>query len=269
MQSEEIQQYYLRSIASDLMGWGDPQKKLANAFLHDEFVLYGQSIVKLASQANDRARTEIFVRLKEEEQNLIPPGTFLPILEYHNLGPTLDRYVLRKALVWCSTNGPKPGCVIHINLCYGTLTDLDFPAFVVTELKATGLRGDGLCFEIPQLNRPYGSTTLEFVKKLKAAQCHMAVGVVEAGNISFQPAKEISADFVKVDGSLTREIATDKGAAAKLRALTRACQAFRIQIIAQHVEDQRTLDILSEMGVDYAQGYGVSEHGPLATSAQA
>lgn len=262
----EIQQYYLRSLTSDLTGWNDPQGKLVKAFARNEFILYSQPIRALAPGDDRRPHAEIFVRLKEEERNLIPPGMFLPALEHYNFGPKLDRYVLRSALVWYRSSNGGNGPVIHINLCCGTLGDPDFPAFVATELKATGFHGDSLCFEIPDMNRPHEPATLEFAKRLKAAGCHIAVEIPEKERISLQPIKDLAADFVKIGGSLTRSIADDKGQEAKLRALVRACRAFGIRTIAQHVEDQRTLDMLKSLEVDYVQGYGIAKPGPLEAS---
>lgn len=269
MESSDIQQYYLRSLISDLTGWNDPQQKLAKAFAQNEFVLYSQSILKLTPEDQDGPHLEIFVRMVEEERNLTPPGTFLPILESYNLGPKLDRYVLRRVLVWARANSRRAGAILQINLCGGTLTDLDFPAFVAAELKATGMRADSLCFEIPEVSEPFSSETLEFAKRLKAIGCRIAVRMLEKDNVSFQPIKELAADFVKIGGGLTRELADDKGAVARLRALTRACKAFGIQTVAQHIEDQRTLELLKPLGVDYAQGYGISKPQPLEKTARA
>lgn len=268
MESNDIQQYYLRSLISDLTGWNDPQQKLAKAFAQNEFVLYSQSILNLTAESENHPHLEIFVRLIEEERNLTPPGTFLPILEHYNLGPKLDRYVLRRVLVWTRANSRRAGAILQINLCSGTLTDLDFPRFVAAELKATGLRAASLCFEIPDMSQPMAPETLEFAKELKAIGCRIAVRMLEKDHVSFQPIKELAADFVKIGGDLTREIADDKGAGARLRALTRACKAFGIQTVAQHIEDQRTLDMLKPLGVDYAQGYGISRPGPLEAAAK-
>lgn len=263
MKRGEIQQYYLRCFISDVTGWEDPQKKLAKAFAQNEFLLYCQSIHKLKLGGDNRPHLEIFVRLKEEEQNLMPPGTFLPILEHYKLGPKLDQYVLRQALVWHRSNRRDVGSVIHINLCQGTLADPEFPSFVLAELKATGCRGESLCFEIPDVNKPCDPVTCEFAKRLKAGGCSIAVGVLEPDHMSLEPVKDLAADFMKIGGSVTRDIVGNKAVTARIRALARACRAFGIQTIAQHVEDPDTLNMLTGLGVDYAQGYGISKPEPI------
>lgn len=263
MEPREIQQSYLRNLVGDLTGWSKPREKLARAFTQNEFILYSQTILKLEPGADDRSHIEIFVRLREEEENLTPPGTFLPILEHYNFGPRLDRYVVRKVLVWYCTHRPQPDSVIHVNLCGGTLADPDFPAFVNTELKTTGVSGDCICFEIPDVDALNKQGTLNIVKKLKAVDCRIALGSLERENILFRPIKNLAPDFVKLPGRLIRDLLNDRMIAAKVRAAIKACQQFRIQTIAQHVEDTPTLELLKTMGADFAQGYGISKPGPL------
>jgi EAL domain-containing protein (putative c-di-GMP-specific phosphodiesterase class I) len=248
---------------SGFPGWEDQRERLAKAFARNEFLLYGQSIEKLQPGGDTRTHIEIYVRLRDEERNIVSPGTFLPILEHYKLGSKLDQYVLRRALVWHRGNKRHVAFMLHINLCQGTLVDLEFPSFVVAELKATGLGGDSLCFEIPEVNGPGDPLTCEFAKRLRAAGCSIAVGVHRPDHVTFQPAKDFAADFIKIDGSLTKDVMSKKGPAARLHALTRACRAFGIQAVAQHVEDRGTLTMLNDLGVDYAQGYGISRPAPM------
>jgi EAL domain-containing protein (putative c-di-GMP-specific phosphodiesterase class I) len=266
MKSEKIQQYYLRCLTSDLTGWKNPLQKLAKAFAQNDFVLFSQSILRLQAGDDDRRHLEIFVRLKEEERNLVPPGTFLPILEHYNQGPKLDRYVLRRALVWHRGNHRDHGSVLHMNLCRGTLADLEFPLFVADELAAAGVGGDSLCFEIPDVNKPCEPGTREFARKLRAVGCTVAVANLDPEHISFQPANDLSAGFMKIGGSITRGVAINRTAAARIRAIARACRAFGVHTVAQHVEDRDTLNELRNLGLDYAQGYGISEPQPIGSS---
>jgi EAL domain-containing protein (putative c-di-GMP-specific phosphodiesterase class I) len=87
-----------RCMITRLPGWKNPRARFAQAFAEHEFLLYSQSVEKLNSGGDERPHTEIYVRLQEEERNVIAPGTFLPMLEHYKLGPKLDQYVLRRAL---------------------------------------------------------------------------------------------------------------------------------------------------------------------------
>lgn len=266
MDGGDIPQGRARSTMTVFSGWEDQRARLAKAFAQNEFLLYSQSIEKLQPEGETRTHTEIYVRLKDEERNIVSPGTFLPILEHYKLGSKLDQYVLRRALVWHRGNRRHVAFMLHINLCQGTLADIEFPSFVVAELKATGLGGDSLCFEIPRVSEPGDPLTFEFAKRLRAAGCSISVGVHQPDHVTFQPAKDFAAGFMKIDGSLTRHVMSRMGSAAKLRALIRACRAFGIRTVAQHVEDRDTLTMLCELGFDYAQGYEISRPAPMEVS---
>lgn len=261
--NQEIPERYLQSITPDAGGWSDPQARLKTAFINNEFILYSQSILKLTASGDKRTHFEIFVRLQEEEQNLTPPGTFLPILEDHNLGPLLDRYVLRQVLAWCRLNRQRIACVMHINLCFSTLLDVDFPAFVETELKAADCAGDSLCFEIPGAEISYEQGTRRFTAALRRIGCHVAVGSSESDHVVFEPLCDLTADFLKIGGRLIRDLTEDPVVAAEVQTTIRACRAFGIQTIATYVESPRTLDVVRNLQANYAQGYGISKPEPL------
>jgi Amt family ammonium transporter len=156
--------------------------------------------------------------------------------------------------------------MLHINLCQGTLLNLEFPSIVVTELKAADCGADSLCFEIPDVDGPPDPLTLEFAKRLKAAGCHIAVGIDRPDLVTFLPARNFAADYMKFGGGVIRDVTSNMGSAARLRALTHACRTFGIQTVAQHVEDRATLTMLGDLGFDYAQGYEISQPAPMGES---
>ncbi len=267
MEAEEIQQSYLRNLIGGISGWSDPQDKLNRAFAQHDFVLYSQTILRLAPGGDERSHSEIFVRLRAEEQNLVAPGSFMPILEHYNFGPKLDRYVVRNVLVWSRTHARTADAVWHINLCGKTLADTEFPRFVGNELKATGLAGDCICFELPDVDALNEQETLDVVQRLKALECRVAVGSLERQDVLFHTIRHLVPDFVKIGGRLVREMQSDEIAAAKITAAIRAFREFGIQTIVQHIEDTPTLEMLKRLGADYGQGYGILKPGPLNSAA--
>src|SRR5258705_4284184 len=189
MLKEEAAQGYLVDVSSTVSGWNKPREKLRKAFSKNEFILYSQSIIKLAPGAEGREHFEVFIRLKEEEELLIPPGSFLPMLEYFSLGPTLDRYVLRKLLSAYRSTKPERRCIAHLNLCSDTLTNPEFCAFVQEELMRTKTAAQLLCFQFPgnEVNDP--TSTVALAAGLKKIGCQVSVGTMDDGKISFDPIK--------------------------------------------------------------------------------
>lgn len=263
MPDVESEERYLVSVAGTISGWDKPQEKLSRAFSQNEFILFSQSIVKLAPGGDKGTHFEVFVRLQEEERHLIPPGSFLPMLEYFNLGPELDRYVVRKLLAGYSVMRREQRGIAHLNLCSGTLADPDFCSFVGAELKRNKIGGDSLCFEFPGKESNYPASAVAMAEGLRKIGCRISVGAMDDENIPFRPIKELGASYLKIGGRLIQELAHNEAAVAEVKTAAHACRSFDVQTIAQHVENAPTLNLLRKLNVSFAQGYGISRPGPL------
>jgi hypothetical protein len=147
---------YLSSLTEELSGWGNPRERIHHAIQHDGFDLYAQDIVALAADEPEKSMHELLIRMRDEEQNMVPPGTFLPIAERFNMMPDIDRFVVRKAIAaraaTDAASDPAANSagapVLCINLARSTIEDDTFPAFVLRALERSGIPGQALCFEI-------------------------------------------------------------------------------------------------------------------------
>lgn len=268
MSDMEAEQRYLVSLSGTVSGWDKPQEKFHKAFAENEFILYGQSILRLLPAGEKRPHFEVFVRLQEEEQQCVPPGTFLPMLEYYNLGPRLDRYVVQKLLELFVKRRSQEGAVAHLNLCDSTFADKDFCGFVGEELAKKQVPPECLCFEFQCKDSAYPASAQVLAEDLKKIGCRISVGAVEEESIGFASVKELQADFLKIGGNLIRDLASNDAAAVEVKIAARACRAFGVQTIAQYVESVPTLTLLRQLDIDFAQGYGISKPGPLVSAAK-
>ncbi len=268
MSDTRTQPRYLVAVSGTITGWDKPQEKLAKAFKESQFILFSQSIVKLAAKGDKRPHYEVFVRLQEEEQNLVPPGTFLPFLQHFDLGPQLDRYVVRKLLTWYRMVQPEKWGIAHLNICNETWADPNFGAFIKEELKRNQIGGDFLCFEFPGEQAAQAPGAISMAQGLIKSGCQISVGAMDDGGIPFGPIKDLGATFLKIGGRLVQELAHDKVVAAEVKTAAHACRSFGVHTIAQHVEDAPTLSLLRKLEVTFAQGYGISRPGPLGNPAK-
>lgn len=99
---------------------------------------------------------------------------------------------------------------------------------------------------------------------LQALGCRIAIGSVGRQPVSFKLIHAIGAHYVKIDGALVRELHRDAVALAKVQALHRVCRTVGMRTIAEFVEEPETIEKLRAIGVDYAQGFGISKPAPLA-----
>jgi PAS domain S-box-containing protein len=263
-QAKAEQTAYSESLAHQLGDWDNIAERLSSAFDNDEFRLYCQAIIPLSPRASAAPMYEILVRLQEEEENLLPPGAFLPIVEAHGLLTDLDRLVVRHLLEWISRDRARQSGLYSINISGATLGDPDFPNFVLEALRQQRLPGKVLCMEFTEADAIAGEAGAgNLVRRTRQAGCFSALSHFGRSEVSFGLLKSLNVDYVKIDGNIVLNVLRDRVALAKLTAITQVARTMGTSTIAELVEDQQTLAKLRQIGVDLAQGFGVSAPVPL------
>ncbi|MBL0122425.1 MAG: EAL domain-containing protein [Betaproteobacteria bacterium] len=239
---------------------------LQHALAHDEFCLFFQAIVPVTTGRSALPFREILLRLKVEEENMLPPGSFLPVAEKYGMLPDLDRWVVRHVLGWIRADATRQQAMYSINISPQTLADHEFPAFVKKALRDFGLPGSLLCFELQEndiLSRSADAS--RFVAQLQPEGCSCAICGFNGNRISFDLLRQVPVNFLKIDGSLILNVLRSAVDLARVKAIHRVAQAIGVSTIAECVEDERTLEVLRGIGVDFAQGFGISRPQDLRT----
>ena len=251
---------YLSSLTEELSGWGNPRERILQAIQNDGFDLYAQDIVALGKDTPIRAMHELLIRMRDEEQNMVPPGTFLPIAERFNMMPEIDRFVVRKAIAARAAKEPAPDTVLCINLARASLEDRAFPGFVARALEKSGVPGKALCFEIADRDAIASLTdATRLARELKPLGCRFALDGFGRAGIGFEHVKALPLDFLKIDGSIILQILRVPEALSKVRAIQRVSKVIGVLTIAEMVESDDVLERLRLVGVDYAQGFGIAK----------
>jgi len=233
------------------------------------FTLFCQPIVPVESAKVDYKYLEIFVRFREEEDKLLPPGTFFPILEANHLTPLLDRWVVREVLRWTiDKQSSQPNWHIprfNLNLADDTIRDKDFGGQVRDQLKETKIPPNRLWFELTaQQMARIPDAAKQTITRLKSLGCAIAVSDFSSVETIARSYKDAGAQIVKLSGSVVRNIHRNPEALSKLLELNGYCQKLGMQTIAEFVEHADTLPMLRKVGVNFAQGFGIAEPAPLS-----
>ena len=251
--------------SADLAGFPRPGGRLRQAIDKDEFALFCQPILALSPDATGPERhpmAEVLVRMREEEQALLPPGEFLPVFEHYRMMPQLDRWVVRNTVRRLAAGSRIKRFTVNVH--GQTLEDREFPRFVAGQLAANKVAAEALLFEIDEADT---MARLEAVAAFAAAYHAQGGGVLIDGfgrrSVSFAAIKTIGADFVKVDGSIVRKLLTSEVARTKMNAVLRVGSALGYAVVAEFVEEQDVLLRLKALGVPYAQGFGVYQPHPI------
>jgi EAL domain-containing protein (putative c-di-GMP-specific phosphodiesterase class I) len=250
----------IQNADAELTRWADPLAQLRAAIDGDQFTLLCQPIRALIGQGG-YPLAEILVRLREEETALLPPGDFLPILEHYRMMPLLDRWVVRHTLKACADSKiPK----FSINVSRQSMADAAFPPFVAETFKRSEINPTSILFEIDEADiLGDEKSSAQFAAAIKAIGCGVMIDGFGRKAVSFAPLKVVRADFLKIDGSLTRRLLTNEFVQTKVKAMVKVSNTLGIGVVAECVEQQDILARVKALGMGYAQGFGIVQPQPI------
>jgi EAL domain-containing protein (putative c-di-GMP-specific phosphodiesterase class I)/PAS domain-containing protein len=262
-EEDSEQGLYVETFSEAVTGRADASRRIAAALEKDEFALLCQTIAPLSPRAPAVNHFEIFVRLLEEEDKLMPPGAFFPLAERFGLMPRLDRWVVRHVVEWASHRSPtaiwSPESIFFINVARATLCDPAFPDFVANQLRNSDIPGKTLCFEVAELDAAAERAHLaRFAAAIRPQGCLLALSGFGRENVSFDSLREFRADFLKIDGNVVLGLLRNNVYLARVAAMTRVAKKIGVRSVAQLVESRDIIEKLREVGVDFAQGMGIS-----------
>ncbi len=242
--------------------------QITKALDEDRFCLYKQKIHSLGKRPDDSEHFEILVRMVGENDEIITPGRFIPPAERYNIMQKIDRWVITKLFSSHKVDyNDKPTQLFakySVNLSASSLDDDDFLAFLMAQFELFKVPPFMICFEITETTAISNFTRVnEFIKELKKLGCTFALDDFGSGWASFSYLKYLHIDFLKIDGSFVRDIMHDPIDFVLVETINHIGHVMGLQTIAEFVEDAQTLAKLADIGVNYAQGYGISMPEPF------
>jgi diguanylate cyclase (GGDEF)-like protein len=241
--------------------------RVQKALDEDRFVLYAQDIVGLDPARNLGHHCELLIRMLDEHGELVPPMAFIPAAERYNLMPSIDRWVLRNAFAIIarqqaeSATGPA---VFAINLSGSSIGDERFLEYVREQFEHFAVAPENICFEITETAAIARlDLATNFINQLKSLGCLFSLDDFGAGMSSFAYLKHLPVDFLKIDGGFVKDMADDPIDRAMVEAINSVGHVMGKKTIAEFVDGDRVIRLLREIGVDFAQGYGIAKPRPF------
>ena len=238
--------------------------EINTALAQDRFKLYAQKIAPIHGQ-DEYPAYEILLRLQGSDGTLIAPGAFLPAAERYNLSTRIDRWVIDTAFHWLDEHASTIHFAhISINLSGHTLGDEAVLAHIIRIWNTTAVDPARVVFEITETAAIANLTAAtRFINILKGHGFGFSLDDFGSGLSSFGYLKTLPVDYLKIDGMFVRDIADDPIDRAMVHAINEIGHVMDKQTVAEFVENDAILDLLREIGVDYAQGYGIGHPMPL------
>jgi EAL domain-containing protein (putative c-di-GMP-specific phosphodiesterase class I) len=254
---------YVETFSEAVTGRADASDRIVSALENDAFALLCQTIAPLTGRAAVN-HFEIFVRLLEEEDKLMPPGAFFPLAEQYGVLPRLDRWVVQHVVEWASHRAPTPAwsrdSIFFINVARSTLVDPGFPEFVEAQINGSDVPGKTLCFEVSELDAAAERASLaRFATAIRRPGCLLALSGFGRDNVSFNGLREFKADFVKIDGMVVLGMLRNHVYLARIAALARVAGTIGVRTVAELVESREIIEKLREVKVDFAQGVSIAK----------
>lgn len=242
-------------------------QRIGRAVKEDQFVLYGQWIRPLGRARNKPSHCEVLLHLQDEEGQIAAPTAFLPAAERYHLMPAIDRWVVHATFATLrdlpAAALERLGC-FNINLSGQSLCDPEFLAYVLEELKTSGVAPAQICFEVTETEAVTNlSSAVQLITRIKEAGCRFALDDFGSGMSSFSYLKNMPVDYLKIDGSFVRNIAEDRTDLAMVNSINQVAHIMGIETIAEYVESDAIRVALESLGVDYGQGYALAKPAPL------
>jgi diguanylate cyclase (GGDEF)-like protein/PAS domain S-box-containing protein len=253
----------------------DPYREAAGrrAYWRDEvergldeqrFVMHFQPIQHIVS--GHIGHYEALIRLNGQDGKLIPPGMFIDVAESTGLIRRIDRWVIETVVAFVARQ--TPDIKVALNLSSRSFDDDVAFETMQAALIRHGLTGDRLLLEITETAALANlSSAIRIMGKLRGLGCAFGLDDFGVGYSSFQYLKELPFDFVKIDGSFIKGLTLRPDDVVFVKALNDAVKGYGKSTIAEFVEDEATMNILREIGIDYAQGYLIGRPSPALLQA--
>jgi EAL domain-containing protein (putative c-di-GMP-specific phosphodiesterase class I) len=236
-----------------------------HALKQDEFALHLQPIVSLrddpAPGGGGPLIVEVLIRLPTQEFGVLASHEFLETAERHGRMPKIDRWVIRALLVWMQRNRDRwadANAVFSVNLSGKSVVRPDFRSYLEHCLDKSGLPLSALRFEVAELDAGIAPQEFaELARSLIERGCEVSVDNAGTGSGRFEFLREVNADILKIDGSLVEGATDDILSRALINGFVHMADTLGMRTVASQVDSTAKLRAVTQLGVDYAQGFRV------------
>ena len=231
--------------------------RLNQALAENHFVLRRQPIISISGSGDQHQYFEVLISLQNGNQDdFIAPNMFLPAAERYHIMADIDRWVITHAFREMSSRGDEG--IYSINLSADSLGDSELLDYILNGINNHRLAPERLIFEIS------GNATISnlqtcqnLINTLRRRGCRFALTDFGPSLSYFSYMKTLKVDFVKIDGTLVKNVAVDPMDYTIVESINHLAKNLGLNSIAEYVEDEACLNAIKQIGVDYVQGWAV------------
>lgn len=242
--------------------------KINDALSQNRLHLYEQEIEALNPElSGGLSHSEILIRLQDESGALVSPVEFIPAAERFGLMDDIDRWVIEQVVEHLRQRRMRclPDKIYSVNLSGFTLGDPSLAKFVLNAIDEAKIDASLLHFEVTETAAiRHLDSAVEFMRLLKNRGSRFYLDDFGSGLSSFSYLKELPVDYLKIDGSFVKTMLTESVSFAMVSTINHLAHSMSLKTVAEYVESDALKQKLSEIGVDFVQGFGIARPHPLA-----
>ena len=239
--------------------------ELSDSIKANRFRLYCQEISPLQTGTQESSHYELLIRSVGTDGKIELPKTFIPAAERYGMMAAVDRWVISSAFdQYVNLFDQEENIKIAINLSGNSLADSSLLQFVRSQIIESGIRAENICFEITETAAISNlERAIKIIADLKELGCEFALDDFGSGVSSFTYLKNLPVDYLKIDGSFVQDMVNDPINVAMVAAINEVGHVMGIKTIAEFAESTEIIKQLTDLSVDYAQGYAISTPMPI------
>ncbi len=245
----ELEQKYVRRVQI--------MSRLKRALMSNssDLALYYQPKLHLSSQRVNAA--EALIRWNDAELGFVPPDEFIGIAEHAGLIQQVTQWVIRRAIKDAKIMADKDiNLSIAINLSAKDISTPYLLESIRCLLLKEGLSSDALSFEVTEsalVEDPVSAS--EYLKEFKQQGYELAIDDFGTGYSSLAYLKSLPVDTLKIDKSFVLQLSENKDDQDIVETILQLASKFNLTVVAEGVEDKKSLQMLADMGCTWAQGF--------------
>ncbi len=224
-------------------------KRIKNAFEHNRFEAHFQPIVSTKDESC--AKFEVLIRLREEEgEEVISPFEFLPVLQKMGLEKRLTKVIIDQSFELMHRCDKD----ISINMTRDDL-DEDMLRYLERSLHLHDVKASSVSIELVETEELLQERYIKIIHDIKALGCKISIDDFGTGYSNFAYLTQIRPDFLKIDGSLIKDIDVNVESRHIVKGIVDLAHSLDIALVAEYVSTPEIYVIIKELGIEYAQGY--------------
>ncbi|SMD01027.1 EAL domain-containing protein [Sporomusa malonica] len=231
-------------------------QEVQDAIREDRIILYYQPIMNLVSSMP--TKYEVLVRMLSRDGTVILPSCFLSIIKKTRLYPRLTEVIIKKAFIYFSNKSID----FSINLSAADISDAKVKTLIIKLLSTSNL-ANRVTFEFVESEEFEDPFELSlFVKEVQKYNAKIAIDDFGSGYSNFAYILTMGADYLKIDGSLIKEIVDSPSALAIVKTIVHFAKQLNIKTIAEFVSSEDIYNAARNIGIDEFQGYYIGKPAP-------